>query len=138
MKVFSGHFVVDTLKTIELVDITSEISRLVSQSGIKEGLVTIYSPHTTTAVVINENESRLIRDIEGVIRDLILWEKEYGHNAIDNNAPAHIVGTILGCNANIPVASGLLELGTWQSVFLLELDGPRRREIKTKIIGKLR
>lgn len=136
MSVFNQSFEVSTSKTIELVNITANISRIVSQSAVSEGLAAVYSPHTTTGVVINENESRLIQDIEASLKEIIPWGEDYAHNSIDDNAPAHIVGAVLGCNTTVPISGGRLELGTWQSIFLVELDGPRRREIKIKLIGE--
>lgn len=108
---------------------------MISQSGLTEGLAAIYSPHTTTGIIINENESRLVRDIESSVKEMIPWDKDYGHNSVDDNAAAHITGAILGCSVTVPVAGGRLELGTWQSIFLIELDGPRQREIKVKMVG---
>jgi secondary thiamine-phosphate synthase enzyme len=135
VKVFSGQFSIQTSKQIELVNISSEIDRVISRSGVADGLTTVYSPHTTTGIIINENEGRLVRDIEASVKEIIPWDKDYGHNSIDDNAPAHIAGAILGCGVTVPIAGGRLELGTWQSIFLVELDGPRQREIKVKIVG---
>ncbi|HAW60365.1 MAG TPA: hypothetical protein DCW86_02700 [Actinobacteria bacterium] len=136
MKLFSGTFGVRTEAHIELVNVTPDVSRLVVKSGVREGIALVYSPHTTTALIINENESRLLSDLKGAIKDLVPWNKAYEHNLIDDNAPSHVVGAFLGGSVGLPIARGKIELGTWQSIFLVELDGPRSREIEVKIVGE--
>ena len=70
------------------------------------------------------------------MEDLIPWNKKYAHNEIDGNAASHMVGTILGNSVTLPVTNGSIDLGTWQSIFLLELDGARTRQIKVKVMGE--
>lgn len=136
MKLFSNIFGVRTEAHIELVNITPDVSRLVAESGVREGIALVYSPHTTTALIINENEPRLLNDLREAIKDLIPWDKAYEHNLIDDNAPSHVLGAFLGNSTGLPIARGRIELGTWQSIFLVELDGPRSREIRVKIVGE--
>ncbi|MDI6892028.1 MAG: secondary thiamine-phosphate synthase enzyme YjbQ [Actinomycetota bacterium] len=136
MKLFSNTLGFRTGAHIELVNITPDVSRLVAKSGVREGIALVYSPHTTTALIINENEPRLLNDLREAIKDLIPWDKAYEHNLIDDNAPSHIVGAFLGNSLALPITRGKIELGTWQSIFLVELDGSRSREIKVKIVGE--
>jgi len=93
-----------------------------------------YSPHTTTAIIVNENEHGLVRDILQSI-DAIVPQDGYAHDRIDNNARSHLQAVILGNSACMPVAEGRLALGTWQSVFFVELDGPRRRRLTVRILA---
>jgi secondary thiamine-phosphate synthase enzyme len=124
-----------TSKRIELINITSQVEAIVKAASISEGLVLVYTPHTTTGLLINENEPRLLADIEKAINSLIPWDAPYRHNQIDNNAPSHIVGALLGCSVILPISDGQLSLGTWQSIFLVELDGPRSRRIKVSFLN---
>ncbi|MDO8885647.1 secondary thiamine-phosphate synthase enzyme YjbQ [Candidatus Oleimmundimicrobium sp.] len=136
MKFFDKILRIQTKKPVEIVDITSQISQLVQESKINKGIAIVYSPHTTTALIINENEPGLIKDIEGAVKDIVPWGKNYAHNAIDNNAPSHIVGSFLGNSLNLIISKGNLELGTWQSIFFVELDGPRSRKVLVRIVGE--
>ena len=94
----------------------------------------VYSPHTTTAIIVNENEHGLVGDILRLI-DAIVPQDGYAHDRIDNNARSHLQAVILGNSACMPVADGGLALGTWQSVFFVELDGPRRRRLTVRILA---
>jgi len=136
LKIHSSKISVPTSSRIELINITSNISNAVEKSGMSEGIVLVYSPHTTTAVLINENEPRLLRDFEKAVKQLISWEEQYAHNTIDDNAASHLTGAFIGNNICLPIEKGRIQLGTWQSIFLVELDGPRSRRIEVKVIGK--
>ncbi|HDP70405.1 MAG TPA: YjbQ family protein [Actinobacteria bacterium] len=136
MKLFDEVLRIHTNKPVEFTNITSDISRLVQESNIQEGTILIFSPHTTTALVCNENEHGLVKDMENAVKSLIPWNKNYAHNAIDNNAPSHIVGAFLGNSLNLIVGKGSLVLGTWQSIFFVELDGPRSRKVMVRIVGE--
>ncbi|MHC1585877.1 MAG: secondary thiamine-phosphate synthase enzyme YjbQ, partial [Candidatus Syntropharchaeia archaeon] len=102
--------------------------------GIRSGICTVYTPHTTTAIVINENESGLRSDIFALLDKLVPGDGSYRHNRIDNNAHAHLRSLLLGPGVVIPVEDGDLMLGTWQRIFFVELDGPRRRRVYVKVI----
>ena len=94
----------------------------------------VYSPHTTTAIIINENEHGLKEDILKLL-NLMVPQGRYAHDLIDNNARSHLQAVVLGNNVCIPVENGGLALGTWQSVFFVELDGPRNRRLTVRIVG---
>lgn len=136
MKSFEKRVSLESKKPIELVNISASLSRALEESGIKEGIMVIFNPHTTAALIINEDESRLVRDFEKALKDLVPWEAPYEHNQIDDNAPAHLVGAFLGADLNLHISQGKLLLGTWQSVFFAELDGPRSRKVLVKILGE--
>ncbi|MGB9199957.1 secondary thiamine-phosphate synthase enzyme YjbQ [Methanobacterium sp.] len=126
---------IKTDKRIEIKDITQEIQLIVKQSHCKNGIVNIYSKHSTSGIVINENETGLIKDFKSALEDLVPVEGNYNHNCIDNNADSHIRSFIIGSSETVPLYNGKLDLGTWQSIFFVELDGPRNRKITVTIMG---
>ncbi len=123
-----------TSRRVEVIDITSEVQREVERSGIKNGIAVVYTQHTTTAVIINENESGLREDIVSVLDKLIPREAGYMHDRIDDNADAHLRAIFLGNSVVVPVTNGKLDLGTWQRIMFVELDGPRTRRVIVKTI----
>jgi secondary thiamine-phosphate synthase enzyme len=118
----------------QLLDITSELHEAVSEAGIDEGVCSVFCLHTTSCIIVNEHEPGLKQDFESVVRDL-LPQAQFRHDCIDNNARSHLTAGIVGNNLMIPVHEGRLVLGTWQSVFFVELDGPRpRRSVALQVI----
>ncbi len=123
------EFSVRTKKTRDMVDITGRVTDLVKQSGVSDGICLVYIPHATAAVVINENaDPNVCQDILDALARLVP-EGGWRHDRIDDNAAAHIKATILGPSEAVPVRGGRLRLGTWQSLMLVELDGPRDRTV---------
>jgi len=121
----------------EVVDITHEVSRAVAESGVKNGICVLHSMHTTSAIIINENEGGLIKDILTKVKEDYPSGKGWEHNMIDNNADGHLAGAFIGPSITIPVRNGSPVLGTWQSVFFLELDGPRSgRKVVIEVMGE--
>ena len=121
----------------QLIDITHEVVDFVSKQHIASGLCVISAPHATAAVIANENESGLVRDLLAKIENLFPQGSRYAHNAIDDNADAHIAAAFLGHSLTFPIANGRLVRGTWQNIFLVELDGPRsRREVHLQALGE--
>jgi secondary thiamine-phosphate synthase enzyme len=126
---------VSTRKNKQLVDITSKVEQVVSGSGIKDGLALVFTTHTTTGLFINEREGGLLDDMESVLCSLVPASGAYHHDRVDNNAASHIQSVLLSASVTLPVGSGRLALGTWQSIILAERDGPRRRTLTVKVIG---
>lgn len=124
---------IQTTSHTQLIDITAFLNQEIADTGIDTGVCMVYSPHTTTAIIINENEPGLREDILKLI-NVIVPRDGYAHDRIDNNARSHLQAVILGNSISIPVENGRLALGTWQSVFLVELDGPRKRRFTVRII----
>ncbi len=120
-----------TTKRVEIIDITAQVERCV-EGG--ENLVLVYTPHTTTAIVINEGERGLLEDILEFMEKLVPYGRGYKHDRIDSNADAHLKATLLGNSVVIPVENGKLTLGTWQRVLFLEFDGPRTRRVIVKAL----
>lgn len=121
----------------ELIDITDEVMDFVREQHVANGLCLISAPHATAAIIANENESGLVRDLLAKIEDLFPQSGRYAHNAIDDNADAHVAASFLGHSRAFPITKGRLVRGTWQNIFLVELDGPRsRREVHLQVIGE--
>ncbi|MBD3210273.1 YjbQ family protein [Candidatus Micrarchaeota archaeon] len=114
----------ETNEKIQIIDITGDVE---SAQALDNGCIVLHTPHTTAALVINENESNLKTDLKKFYSALARGDWE--HNRIDNNAGAHLVSTTLNSSLVIPVRDNKLVLGTWQSILLVELDGPRRRKV---------
>jgi len=125
--------IVSSTERYQLVDITDQIEKLVSESKIKEGICLVFVPHSTAAVILTENEEGLKNDWLRVLQKQVEG-LNFKHNQIDDNADSHILAGILGQGKTIPIENGRLSRGTWQQIFLVELDGPREREVIIKII----
>ena len=115
----------------EVIDITKEIKEAVIKSGIKNGIVTIFCPHSTASVILFEkSDSSLRRDLLGMLKDIVPF-KDYSHN----NARAHLKAAFLRSNLTLIVNNADVVLGEWQGIFLVEFDGPRERKILIKVIN---
>ena len=125
---------IQTTTRTEIIDITDRVRTVVKENGIKDGICVISTRHTTSSIIINENERGLKNDILEMLENLIPENKSYTHNQIDNNAHAHLRAVLLGMSEIVPVEDGHLVLGTWQSIFFVELDGPRKRSVNIKML----
>ncbi|MHC1591461.1 MAG: secondary thiamine-phosphate synthase enzyme YjbQ [Candidatus Helarchaeales archaeon] len=127
---------VSTKSRSDLVNITEEVLKEVKKSGIKNGQVLIYSQHTTCGVLIQEAERGLNDDLLLTLEKKIPKGAGYLHDRIDNNADSHMKTALIGNSTVIPLINGSLQLGTWQSIFLVEFDGPRKRKILVHVMGE--
>lgn len=145
----------DTKPGIALFNITPTIRQAIAEAGVREGFVHVVSRHTTTALTINEDEPRLVDDVRQFLARLAPPTMPYLHNDLHMreapegwpggweawakqepaNAHSHLLSMVLGNTETIPVHEGKLTLGTWQSVLLVELDGPRRRTVGIQVVG---
>ncbi len=117
----------------EFIDITGMVQDIVKEAGIIKGICYLYVPHTTAGITINEGADPSVqRDIQNTLSRLVPHEMNYSHR--EGNADAHIKSTITGISVNVIVDEGRLLLGTWQSIFFCEFDGPRHRRIAVKFI----
>jgi secondary thiamine-phosphate synthase enzyme len=106
----------------------------VKRSGIKDGVCFVFVPHTTAAVTINENaDPDVVHDILSTLSKLVPYKDNYRH--IEGNSDAHVKASLMGNTATVIVSNGDLVLGTWQSLFFCEFDGPRRRRLMIKAVG---
>jgi secondary thiamine-phosphate synthase enzyme len=116
----------------QFTDITAQVREVVSKSGIKEGIVVVYVPHTTAGVTINEAaDPAVAHDIIGKLSELIPHHGSYRHG--EGNADAHIKTTLVGSSVHLIVSSGTVALGTWQGIFFCEFDGPRNRKVFVQV-----
>lgn len=122
-----------TREKTELIDITRLVDEEVRKSGVQEGLIMVYCPHTTGAVTINEGADPAVKsDILMVLNKIVPWKEAYRHN--EGNSPAHLKSTLVGCSELVAIEGGRMVLGTWQSIYFCEFDGPRSRRVYLKII----
>ena len=129
----SKKLILNSNKNFEIIDITAMIN---NEIDIKSGIVNIFSKHSTSAIVVNENESGLLADLELMLNDLVSDKYSWQHDRIDNNAKSHLKSFLLSSSETIPISNGKLDLGTWQSVFFIELDGPRKnRTVNLTFMG---
>lgn len=124
---------IKTRSQIEFIDITSQVQGVIDKSGIKEGVCNVYVPHTTAAVTINENaDPDVITDIITRLNEIVPLNGNYRHT--EGNSAAHIKASIIGASESVFIKDGRLILGTWQSIFFCEFDGPRSRRVFIKLI----
>lgn len=122
------EWTIKTHRRTAMQEITREVEQTVKDAGVQEGLVTVFIPHTTAGVTINEHaDPDVATDMEGVLDRLIPWDGPYRH--AEGNTAAHVKASMMGSSAQILVDGGRLKLGTWQGVFFCEFDGPRTRKV---------
>ena len=120
------EIIISTKAHNELIDITKEVEKIVSESKVKQGLCNVFVTHATAAILINENYDPNLRDdIIKALNQTIPERNNYKHDQIDNNAASHIKAAIIGPSETIPIKDNKLYLGTWQSIAFCEFDGPR-------------
>ena len=124
---------IKTNQRYQLIDLTDQVELIVSKSKIKEGLCLVFVPHSTAAIILTENESGLKNDWLKMLKKLVAGEK-FEHDRIDNNADAHLLSGLLGQGKVLPLEDSKIIRGTWQNIFLVELDEPRTRRVIIKII----
>lgn len=129
------EIILSTSKKQELIDIIDKVNSIIKKSKVKEGVCNVFVAHATAAIIINENyDPNICLDLLDALNKIIpsgIWR----HDKIDGNADAHIKSAILGPSETIPIKDGKLELGRWQSLMMVELDGPRQnRKIMVTII----
>lgn len=126
---------VNTSSREEMIDITQDVQRVVKESGVLRGVCYIFTPHTTAAITINENaDPDVPRDVIGKLQRLIPKDDDYRH--VEGNSDAHIKSSLVGASEMVMVENSTLVLGTWQSLFFCEFDGPRRRNVLVKVISE--
>jgi secondary thiamine-phosphate synthase enzyme len=141
LRIHAETVVVQTQQRIELVDLTDRVMGLVRAQGIREGLASLWSMHTTCCVFINEYQTALLQDIRHFLEDLVDRDAEWRHNDPVHsdcdrmNADAHLRAMLLGHSLALQVSGGDVVLGQWQRILMAELDGPRARTLRLQIWG---
>ncbi len=122
------RYSVRTGRRTEFVPVTDLVQAAVRELGLREGVLTVFVPHTTAGITINENaDPDVVRDVITALDRLVPWDGDWAHG--EGNAAAHVKASLMGSSVRVPVEEGRLRLGTWQGVFLCEFDGPRTREL---------
>jgi secondary thiamine-phosphate synthase enzyme len=115
----------------QIIDITSQVQSYISENNISSGLVTVYSPHTTAGITVNENaDPDVKKDMLSFFNKLVPQDPNFSH--LEGNSDSHIKGSLFNFSQTFIVESGRLQLGTWQGIFFVEFDGPRNREVWVK------
>jgi secondary thiamine-phosphate synthase enzyme len=118
----------------EFIDITGQVESMLAEAGVKDGVCYIYVPHTTAGVTINEGADPVVRDdILDTLERLVPVDRRYRH--LEGNSDSHVKSSLVGVTLHLPVSDGRLVLGTWQSIFFCEFDGPRSRKAAIKFIS---
>jgi len=121
-------FSVRTSQRTEFIDITDEVAQAVREAGVTEGVATVFVPHTTAGITINENaDPSVVRDILSTLNRLVPRDAGYMHS--EGNADSHVKASIMGSSVQVLVDGGRLALGTWQGIYFCEFDGPRTRSV---------
>ncbi|MBW2622563.1 MAG: YjbQ family protein [Deltaproteobacteria bacterium] len=124
---------VKTSTATEMIDISAQVQRALTESGRNEGVVVLYVLHTTAAITVNEGADPSVRtDIIDTLNEIVPWKRAYRH--AEGNSPAHIKATMVGSSEMVPFENGRLQLGRWQSIYFCEFDGPRTRTVLVKIL----
>ncbi|MBQ6551377.1 MAG: YjbQ family protein [Lachnospiraceae bacterium] len=124
---------ITTSKHTEMIDITAMVQKAVTESAVKDGVCTVFIPHTTAAVTINENaDPDVVRDFTMEINKIVPWEDGYRH--MEGNSAAHLKASMIGFSEQVIIDDGRLVLGTWQGIYFCEFDGPRSRKLYVKIM----
>ena len=133
--------VIETDQRIELVDLTNKIMEFVRRFKMREGLVSLWSMHTTCSLFINEFQTALLADIKRFLEHMVARDAEYMHNSPDHsdcdrmNADSHLRALLLGHSLTIQISGGEVVLGQWQRILMAELDGPRARSLRIQVFG---
>jgi secondary thiamine-phosphate synthase enzyme len=127
-------FEVQTRERVVFADITRQVAEEATSSGVRDGAVVVYVPHTTAGVTINENADPSVRtDMELALERLVPLSLPFTH--LEGNADAHVKASLMGSSVTVPLADGRLQLGTWQGVYFAEFDGPRRRRVLVTVLA---
>lgn len=120
---------------VQFISITDKIQGLVSGQKVREGVATVFVPHTTAGVTINENaDPSVVRDITAALQRMVPENGDYQHG--EGNSDAHIKASLMGSSVTVLISEGRLLLGTWQGIFFCEFDGPRKRKVWVRIEGE--
>ena len=139
--VYSERFTVDTHERVELIDLTDRVMAHAKVVSIRDGIVSLWSLHTTSALFINESQEALLADIKQVLEDFAGADRYYRHNDPAHsdcsraNADAHLRAMLLGHSLTLQISAGEVVLGQWQRILLAELDGPRQRTLRLQVMG---
>lgn len=136
MKIVQEEFRINTKGRNQMIDITSQVSSFVGKSGINDGDVIVYCPHTTAAITINENADPSVPHDLLLTLEELLPQHRSGYRHSEGNSDSHCKSSLIGCSEQVLIKGGSLQLGTWQGIFFCEFDGPRSRKVIVQIRGE--
>lgn len=130
----NGQFTVSTTRHMHLIDITSEVQSLVTQSKVKDGLCCLFNPHTTAGLTINEGADPDVRaDIIAGLKEIVPLNYPFKHR--EGNSPSHLMSSLIGTSLTVMIQNNQLLLGTWQAIYFCEFDGPRTRKVHWQLFA---
>lgn len=145
MKIYKQKIVVKSTTQIEFIDITDQVEEIIGKSGVREGQVLIYSPHTTAGIIINHNESMLLQDFMRILYRVVPVSDRYSHDLFElnrsaksdgrSNGHSHCKVMLIGISQTVPIEKGRMMMTERQSIFLAETDGARTRDVVIQVIG---
>ncbi len=141
LSIHGETFVVQTDQRVELVDLTNRVMEFARRFNVREGLITLWSMHTTCSLFINEFQVALLSDIKRFLERMVARDAEYMHNDPQHsdcdrmNADSHLRAMLLGHNLTLQISGGEVVLGQWQRILMAELDGPRARSLRIQVFG---
>lgn len=145
MKIYKQKIETKSTSQIEFIDITDKVEEIISNSGVREGQVLVYSPHTSASIVVNHNEKMLLQDFMRVLYKIVPVSDRYSHDLFElnrasssdgrSNGHSHCKSMLLGVSQTIPIEKGKMLLTEKQSIFVAEMDGARTRDIIIQVIG---
>lgn len=146
MKIHKQTIEKQSSSQIEFIDVTHDVDEIVKASGVKNGQVLIFSPHATASIAINENETLLLQDFQRLLYKLVPIDERYSHDLFElkrttrsdgrSNGHSHCKNLILDISKTIPIEEGRMLLGEHQNIFLVEMDGGRKRDVVVQIMGE--
>ena len=136
MNIIQDDFSVSTKSRNQMIDITSQVRSLVGQSGVTDGDVIVYCPHTTAAITINENADPSVPHDMLLTLEELMPQHRSGYRHSEGNSDSHCKSSLIGCSEQVLIKGGSLQLGTWQGIFFCEFDGPRSRKVIIQIRGQ--
>lgn len=124
----------NTKHKTQMIDITKDVKEAVIKSGVKDGAVLVFVPHSTCSIFVSEHvDPNLTRDLLGQLHKMAPSDEKYHH--VGDNAEAHIKAAIMGSNTTLPIQDAGVVMGEWQGIFLTDFDGPRERDVLVKVLG---
>ncbi len=142
MKIYGEYLRIESRKDEDIIDITGLLSEVVGRSGVNNGIVTVYTMHTTTGIAVNEGEEGLTKDIVRFLSRLVPKDEDYMHHHFFRedgrmavNAWAHLRSILVGMHTSLPISNGKIVIGMRQRVFFIDFDGPQARSIYVQVIG---
>jgi secondary thiamine-phosphate synthase enzyme len=137
MKIYNEHITLQTTKTREVVNITTQVKAAMEKSGLREGIIVVSSLHANSAVIVNDEETGLREDLDQWLKEIAPVRDDFKHQGrFESNAAIHFQSLLLGHQIIAPFSEGRLDLGPWQSILFVELDGLRPKRILIKVIGE--